>query len=260
MTYPGHTNNPKGRPAGSRNRRTTEALDLLDERGDRDPIDIASEFANNANLIPEQRAPCVKLVADYKHSKMGATITRAYLSEPIEPPFVPAKSFHEINQNKAHLDGLWNSGRLDLASYNRACVSQQEYANNLEAECKLAAQGEGPQEIHITGGLPDLPGTAVIMPGDAPPLNGHSNGHVIDHQDAPALNGRVMRDPTIPLSFRVAAAAALLQIEGAQPRRKGRKLVELPSVVIRIPPLPSAACLRAEERQRVRLTLIKGHG
>ena len=42
--------------------RTTAVLDLLDERQDRDPIDIASEFANNANLTPEQRAPYVKLV------------------------------------------------------------------------------------------------------------------------------------------------------------------------------------------------------
>ena len=110
--HPGQTNNPNGRPAGSRNRRTTEVLDLLDERGDRDPIDIASEHANNPNLSPEQRAPYVKLVADYKHSKMGATIPRSYLTEPIEPPFVSPKTFHEINQNKAYLDGLWNAGRL----------------------------------------------------------------------------------------------------------------------------------------------------
>ena len=197
MTYPGHTNNPNGRPAGSRNRRTTEALDLLDERGDRDPIDIASEFANNANLTPEQRAPYVKLVADYKHSKMGATIPRAYLSEPIEPPFVPPTTFYEINQNKAYLDGLWNSGRLDLASYNRACASQQEYANNIEAQLKqIAAQGGGSeQQITITGGLPPLPGCNIIgLGGEEPPprVNGH-NGHgpVIDHQDTPALKDSV---------------------------------------------------------------------
>jgi hypothetical protein len=139
----------------------------------------------------------VKLVADYKHSKMGATIPRAYLSEPIEPPFVPPKSFHEINQNKAYLDGLWNAGRLDLASYNRACVSQQEYANNLEAEFKLAAQGEGPQEIHITGGLPNLPGCAVIMPGSEDPLrvNGHPNGHVLEHAPNDSVNGTNVTPP-----------------------------------------------------------------
>ena len=205
MTYPGHTNNPNGRPAGSRNRRTTEALDLLDERGDRDPIDIASEFANNANLTPEQRAPYVKLVADYKHSKMGATIHRAYLSEPIEPPFVPPKNFYEVNQNKAYLDGLWNSGRLDLASYNRACVSQQEYANNLEAEFKLADQGQGPDPvIRIDNSLKQLPGTHIIGMGQfptvdnelQPPLNGH-NGHVIEHAPIDSVNGQTVT-PSLP--------------------------------------------------------------
>ena len=208
--HPGQTNNPNGRPAGSRNRRTTEVLDLLDERGDRDPIDIASEHANNPNLSPEQRAPYVKLVADYKHSKMGATIPRSYLTEPIEPPFVPPKTFHEINQNKAYLDGLWNAGRLDLASYNRACVSQQEYANNLEAEIAAQGQGEGEGEgeqvIRIDNSLKQLPGTHIIGMGqfptvdNEPSLNGHTNGHVIEHSDTPAIdsiNGQTVT-PAIP--------------------------------------------------------------
>ncbi len=72
----------------------------------------------------------------------------------------------------------------------------------------------------------------------------------------------VMNSRDVAIEDRVKAAAALMEIECTQPRsrRKGRKLVEPPSVVIRIPPLPSAALLRAEERQRARLTLIKGHG
>jgi hypothetical protein len=83
-----------------------------------------------------------------------------------------------------------------------------------------------------------------------------------DDTSATAFLYSVMHNRELPISDRVKAAAALMDIECAQPRsrRKGRKLVEPPSVVIRIPPLPSAACLRAEERQRARLTLIKGHG
>ena len=125
---------------------------------------------------------------------MGATIPRANLSEPIEPPFVPPTTFHQVNQNKAYLDGLWNSGRLELASYNRACASQQEYANNIEAELKqIAAQGGGSDTtIRIEGGLPQLPGTNINM-AQEPTLeaahNGHvlsdaSNGHVIEHEPA----------------------------------------------------------------------------
>jgi hypothetical protein len=187
---PGEANNPNGRPEGSRNRRTAAVLDLIEDRGDRDPIDIASEYANNTNLTPEQRAPYIKIVADYKHSKMGSTIPKAYLTEPIEPPFVPLKNFYEINQNKAYLDGLWNSGRLDLASYNRACASQQEYAGNIEAELKALAQGGGGEQvIRIENSLPQIPGSNIIgMGGEphTPVTNGH-NGHVIDHVEPPRL-------------------------------------------------------------------------
>jgi hypothetical protein len=196
--HPGQTNNPNGRPEGARNRRTAAVLDLIDERGDRDPIDIASEKANDATLSPEQRAPYVKLVADYKHSKMGAAVPRSYLTEPIEPPFVPPKSFHEINQNKAYLDGLWNAGRLDLASYNRACASQQEYANNIEAELKqIQAQGgASDQTIRIQGGLLPLPGTDVIMDDTAVGRVNGNNGNVIDHMPSnDSENGQNVTQP-----------------------------------------------------------------
>ena len=86
-------------------------------------------------------------------------------------------------------------------------------------------------------------------------------------RDDPSISSKdwlysVMHDPTLPLSFRMDAAIALLPIECAQPRRKvkGQKLDEPPSVTIVIPPLPSAACARAEKRQMTRMTLIKGHG
>jgi hypothetical protein len=81
------------------------------------------------------------------------------------------------------------------------------------------------------------------------------------HTSATDFLRSIMHDPSIPLSFRVDAAIALLPFEHAQPRtKKGKRIIQPPSVVIKIPPLPSAAMLRAEERQRTNLTLIKGHG
>jgi hypothetical protein len=45
-----------------------------------------------------------------------------------------------------------------------------------DCKLKLASQGGGPDTtIHITGGLPELPGCNILTP----QLNGH-NGHVID--------------------------------------------------------------------------------
>ena len=38
----GHSGNPEGRPKGSRNKRTQEILDLIQGRGDKDPLDALS--------------------------------------------------------------------------------------------------------------------------------------------------------------------------------------------------------------------------
>ncbi len=70
----------------------------------------------------------------------------------------------------------------------------------------------------------------------------------------------IMHDPSLPLSYRLDAAIALLPIEHAQPRPKGKRIAEAPAYTIRIPPLPSAAFARAEERRRARMTLVKGCG
>jgi hypothetical protein len=82
-----------------------------------------------------------------------------------------------------------------------------------------------------------------------------------DDTSATAFLYSIMHDPGAAIEHRVACAIALLPFEHAQPRtKKGKRIIEPPPVVIKIPPLPSAAMLRAEERQRTNLTLIKGHG
>jgi hypothetical protein len=40
----GESSNPNGRPKGSRNKRTQEILDLIQERGDKDPLDALSKI------------------------------------------------------------------------------------------------------------------------------------------------------------------------------------------------------------------------
>jgi hypothetical protein len=42
-----------------------------------------------------------------------------------------------------------------------------------EAKLAMAGQPTGEQVIRIEGGLPELPGSSVIMPGQEHKLNGH---------------------------------------------------------------------------------------
>jgi hypothetical protein len=69
MTFqPGVAANPNGRPKGSRNRRTQEILDLIQGRGDKDPLDALSEIitTNKDAAIVAQAA---NILAPYVHSK-----------------------------------------------------------------------------------------------------------------------------------------------------------------------------------------------
>jgi hypothetical protein len=63
-------------------------------------------------------------------------------------------------------------GQLDVATADSLINDQRVVLNAMVDEAKLlAANGDPsqPQQIVITGGLPELPGTEVIMP----QLNGH---------------------------------------------------------------------------------------
>jgi hypothetical protein len=72
---------------------------------------------------------------------------------------------------------------LQLATLVRMLIDSKR--NGQELELKLATANQGPEQtIHITGGLPDIPGTNIIMPGQEPhQLNGHAS---VASQTAPA--------------------------------------------------------------------------
>jgi hypothetical protein len=57
---PGVSGHPNGRPKGSRNKRTQEILDLIQERGDKDPLDALSEIVStnkDAALVAQASKP-----------------------------------------------------------------------------------------------------------------------------------------------------------------------------------------------------------
>jgi hypothetical protein len=121
------------------------------------------------------------------YPKIGAIIPTpdpVVIVTPVEYEYPNPQSPSEARANIAHLDKLARAGEIDLVSYTSLKTTQDKFLYSLIDEQKLlTAQGGAPQQIiKIEGGLPQLPGTNVIMPdlsnGNLPgePLR-NMNGH-----------------------------------------------------------------------------------
>jgi hypothetical protein len=187
-----------GRPPGSKNRRTQEILDLLQERGDKDPLDFLSSVISSENHYPaELKLSAANYLAPYLHSKYGNKIPPRYIMEPVELPHPEPTSIEQANININYISARKAAGTLDLDFADSLINDNRVIANNLiaqeELQLKLADHG-GPanQTIRIEGGLPELPGTNVIMPhmngvfGQGTELN--HNGHTIEHVQTTEAN------------------------------------------------------------------------
>jgi hypothetical protein len=169
---PGHTSSSPGRPVGSRNRRTTELNDLLSKRGDRDPLEFSSQIVSDNSIPIETRLQAAALLAPYRHSKCGAMPPFRFILEPITLPHVHPTSPQEVDANIAHIIQAFASGNLDLDFYNALLAGQREYIVSFKAREEIDPAN---QDIHITGGLPSLPGCNITMP----QLNGHGINGVL---------------------------------------------------------------------------------
>lgn len=192
MTFqPG--NNLGGRTQGSRNRRTQEILDQIKARGDKDPLVALSEIITTSDN-PDHRISASNILAPYLHSKRGTVPAPRLVEDAISVP-----NFANIQEALNFL--------ADIARRSGAGDLELQYATDIsnlvknwilsvtaqdELQLKIAKENpQGPQEIHITGGLGPLPGTNIAMDPDGryakePTLNPH-NGHVIEHNVTPAL-------------------------------------------------------------------------
>lgn len=175
----GESGNPAGRKPGARNRRTQEILDLIAGRGDKDPLDFLSEYIKSGQ-DDNLKVAAANILAPYKHSKCGATPPLRFIEEPVELP--RPMTLEQANANIAYISELKALGKIDLDFANSLIADNRTIADNIIAEEELklkltAAGGGAEQRILIEGGLPDLPGTDVIMP--------HING-VTGMADLPA--------------------------------------------------------------------------
>lgn len=171
---PGNVSNPSGRPKGSRNKRTEELWRRLEARGDQDPGDLLSAVASNENEPKELRIQAATNLLPYKYSKMGSTAPLRYIEEPVILPHPNPTTEHEISANIAHIVGCFAAGTLEIDFYNALLLGQHQHVNALKAREDLPAN----QDIHITDGLPPLPGTNITMP-ERPTLNGHQATNIL---------------------------------------------------------------------------------
>jgi Family of unknown function (DUF5681) len=175
---PGTSGNPNGRPTGSRNKRTKDLWDLLDKRGDRDPVEFQSQIVSDETIPLETRLQAAANIAPFRHSKCGAMPPLRFISEPVTLPCPNPTTTNELDRNIAHIVQLYAAGNLDLDSYAALLAGQREHTVSFKAREEVDPTN---QNIHITGGLPSLPGTNITMP----KLNGHEVLGLVPPNDPP---------------------------------------------------------------------------
>src|SRR5215831_740083 len=180
MTFqPGHTFSP-GRRHGSRNKRTAEIFNRLENRGDLDPADLLSSIVTNNEEPKELRIQAAGLLMPYKYSKCGTAPVQVYIDVPLDTPEFTHLS--DAEQFLAKVAALVARGELDiqtgveLSSLAKAWIDSQYAREELAIKQYNAGSTEHEQTIRIEGGLPALPGTNITMP----MLDGHAtNGHAL---------------------------------------------------------------------------------
>jgi len=168
MTFqPGHTLSP-GRRLGSRNKRTAEIFNRLENRGDLDPADLLSSIVTNNEEPKELRIQAAGLLMPYKYSKCGTAPVQVYIDVPLDTPEFTHLS--DAEQFLAKVAALVAHGQLDfqagqdLSALAKNWIDAQYAREELAIKQYNAGSTEHEQTIRIEGGLPPLPGCNVTMP------------------------------------------------------------------------------------------------
>ena len=150
MTFvPGQSGNPNGRKAGTRNKRTQEILDLLQNRGDKDPLDFLSEVVTGPNhYTPELKVQASNILAPYLHSKRATLPAPRYFPEPVQVP-----NFTTVEDAEAYLARLpvmLGAGEIDSQSALELSTLVSNWITakrqHRELELKISAQGDQPDQ------------------------------------------------------------------------------------------------------------------
>jgi hypothetical protein len=170
----------QGRPPGARNKRTAELWDLLEKRGDRDPIEFLSQIVSDNTIPLDTRREAARDIAPYRHSKCQPVPTPRYIDEPIEVPEFTSVAVAEsflVYLNRLYCSGTHSAESLEPAAKMTLGWIRSQYAKQ-GIDLKAQAQGATDTDtvIRIEGGLPSLPGTNVTMP-PRELINGSNSGY-----------------------------------------------------------------------------------
>jgi hypothetical protein len=184
------SNNPNGRPVGSRNKRSEALWAELDaDPNTIDPARYLSSKVSDPNAPPELRIQAATALLPYKYSKCGSIIPLRFIPEPITVPIF--KSIEEAEQFLNSIAVRLGAGEIDSQSALETNTIVKTWIDSRRAgedhQLKITVQGGGKEQvIHISGGMPDIPGTSILMPMS----NGYMSGKAIEHEPPP------LNDPT----------------------------------------------------------------
>jgi hypothetical protein len=165
--------NTRGRPKGSRDRVPRNVWELLRSRGDRDPLDVLSEFASSQLVEPNLRIQAAVALAGYYHGKRPPL----RWVEGITGLKAPA-TLEEARQYLARLAYLVAEGRIDIDGAAAIREHLQAFCDSVigsEVDQRLRALEEMAREqaahgygatVTVLQGMPVMPGCEdVLMPG-----------------------------------------------------------------------------------------------
>jgi hypothetical protein len=139
----------------------------LEERQLQDPIEFQHKLLANEQLPIGLRVAIAQNIAPYCHPRIGLVTMPRYVETPIHVP--DFKTINEAEDFLLVLSRRVGSGELPIDATNevtaiiRTWILSRRQGEELELK-RLAASPSGDTTIRIKGGLPDLPGTSIIMP------------------------------------------------------------------------------------------------
>jgi hypothetical protein len=166
MTWaPGQSGNPKGY-AGPRERRRKEVFEIIKNLGHKDALETLSYLQHNEQIDPGLRIAAATALAPFCHPKMQATPTPRFVELQIDVPEFTNVSVAE--DFLARILSLVARGHLDIQQGQELAALAKMYIDSQYARDELQFKINPPEtrdtQIHITGGLPALPGTQIDMP------------------------------------------------------------------------------------------------
>jgi hypothetical protein len=133
-----------------------------------DPVLFQHRLLGDNSLPVGLRASIAAAISPYCHPKLGLVSPPRFIENEVEVP-----DFKTIEEAEAFLATLAQrfasseigaQSALDLSTLVRNWISARHATEELELKRLAADAYTAPRVIRIEGGLPDLPGTNVIMP------------------------------------------------------------------------------------------------